>query len=229
MTSKFKRLAAAAAVFMAASLGATQASAHTTAFGYDSLLDGTVDFWLGTYHSFAESPTTEGSLTLSGPGAAGPYAFTMPSSTLPTGLDVYTENTNVTILSWQGVNVSGLLDGAFTADITGMSSAKWARSTSSSFGFPGLLPSRLTLSTSRSPARWPSWASASPVSASHGAGRPPNRGIPTFAAVHREDGGPSGPSFCSFGPTPESRCARPAAWAGSVRSAVISGRRRIPG
>ena len=60
----------------------------------------------------------------------------MPSSTLPTGLDVYTENTNVTILSWQGVNVSGLLDGAFTADITGMSSAKWARSTSSSFGFP---------------------------------------------------------------------------------------------
>ena len=136
MTSKFKRLAAAAAVFMAASLGATQASAHTTAFGYDSLLDGTVDFWLGTYHSFAESPTTEESLTLSGPGAAGPYAFTMPSSTLPTGLDVYTENTNVTILSWQGVNVSGLLDGAFTADITGMSSAKWARSTSRSFGFP---------------------------------------------------------------------------------------------
>lgn len=128
MTNKLKMFAAAAAISLTAALSVAPASAHTTAFGYKALTDGTVDFWIGSYHPFIENPAIEGSLTLTGPGATGPYAFGLSSSTLPTALDFYTENTlNGSINSWQGVNASGLLDGIFTADISGMNSAKWFR------------------------------------------------------------------------------------------------------
>jgi len=136
---KFQRFAIICAA-VALSLAASRtANAHTEAFGWVSQPNGDVQFWIGTYHSPGESPTTQGSIVLIGPVNV-TTAFNMSASSLPSGLVLgtnYSQDTTFgAIQSWQGVTVSGLTDGTYTADIIGMTSVKWARDTAPWFTWP---------------------------------------------------------------------------------------------
>ncbi|HEU5047511.1 MAG TPA: autotransporter outer membrane beta-barrel domain-containing protein [Rickettsiales bacterium] len=101
--------------------------AHTVSVGYESAGAGTVDFWYGTYHSPAQATYTEGSMSLVGIGNSfsSTTPFTLLTSTKPGGLvdgttNFFTDgtslvavNTNGTVQTWQGVQITGLTPGTY--------------------------------------------------------------------------------------------------------------------
>ena len=140
------RIVAGFVAFVLAAVFGT-AAAHTISIGYENAGPGSVTFWYGTYHSFAQTPTTEGSFNLVGingnPFPSTTVAFTSSTGVKPVGLIDGTTNFYATnagplaasdvdglgpVLSWQGVTFTGLAAGQyqFTYIPIAFPSAKWA-------------------------------------------------------------------------------------------------------
>ncbi len=122
----------ALAVLAAGTLLASQletAQAHTISIGYESSGPGAITFWFGTYHPNVSF--TEGSLQLAGSGYAATVAFTLLTTTKPTGLvdgttNFYSNGTALVgdfslstyagspVVTWQGAAFTGLHAGTYT-------------------------------------------------------------------------------------------------------------------
>jgi uncharacterized protein with beta-barrel porin domain len=123
----------ALAVLSAGALFAWQfesAQAHTVSIGYENSGPGSVTFWYGTYH--AAVPFTEGSLQLVGGSYSATVAFTLLTTTKPTGLidgttNFYSNGTALVgdfassayayagaVATWQGASFTSLRAGTYT-------------------------------------------------------------------------------------------------------------------
>jgi hypothetical protein len=126
---------------------ATAARAHTISIGYENAGVGSVNFWFGTYHTLAEAPSHEGSFRLEGISGTvfGPVvtAFDLIATSQPAGLidgttNFYADTANgltptntlvgLPVLTWQGVNFSGLAPGTYQFSYIPIAfpTAKWA-------------------------------------------------------------------------------------------------------
>ena len=113
----------AIAFLVIAGLAAQSADAHTVARGW-RVVGGNLEIWTGSYHTTGQSPATQGSASIAGVGSS---AFTLTSSGAPSGLSGFESGWASAVSSWQGAVFTNLDAGLHSIDISGQSSAKWAK------------------------------------------------------------------------------------------------------